>query len=542
MNIYQYINAHVQASPDLPALVELSDNESHRITYQEFDRSVKALASYLIECGIERQDRVIVMVPMQIELYVAICAVIRIGAVAVFIDPHMPREEFEHCCDQVAAKAYISSRKGQLLRLLNASLRRIKCHITTDWMPGFLAKPMQSILQQGVVNDLPELNCAEDEPALVGFTTGSSGKPKGSIRTHKFLNAQIEALYQPSEKRAARIDVPGFAVLPLDNLIRGRTTLLPPIVPGKVAEINADIVISQVLARQPDMMSGSPAYLDKICRAALASGITLPSINILFSGGAPISKTQLQQMKQVWTNARIMMVYGSTEAEPVSRIDADEFIEQCHPLTEQGAGLCVGYPIEQIEARIIDIEMKSATVGSVDAIALANYSVGEIVVKGAHVNTQYWSGNVDQKRNKIQADDGIWHRMGDAGYIDDLGRLWLVGRCHTAMPSPWSAELTPAGLFDYQRAPWIFSYQVELVINMLPFVKQSAYVRHNNQFYLLIESRASQLTAEEQRACIREAIGNFPLDTIVFEKLPVDARHNSKINYTEVKAKLEASA
>ena len=537
MNIYAHIARAVSRRDTEPAFIAVGKNgRDVKLGYAQFDARVKRLCAGLTAGGVGKGDRVILLIPMQIELYVCMSAIMRIGAVTVFVDPHMRRDHFDNCCRVVTPRAFIGTPKAHLFRLGCKHLRNVPVQLTTGWLPGFIAHSIDKWTRKPLHRPVPQIaDVADDHPALIGFTTGSSGKPRGSTRTHGFLNAQIEALFQPAEKRQSGVDLPGFPVLPLDNLVRGRTTILPQIVPGKVADIKVKTLLAQVDRYAPDMMSGSPSYLESICAGAEAANCTLDSVKILFTGGAPISKRSLQRLRAVWPGARVVVVYGSTEAEPVARIDATEIIDQCYAQSTRGHGYCVGYPVDEIEAAILPLDFMDASIEDLAEVVLSNYRVGEIVVRGAHVNTQYWNDPQGEQNNKIQTSSGTWHRMGDAGYRDEKGRLWLLGRSHTAISSPWLPEsVDKPRFFDPHQSAWIFPYQVEAIINNLEGVKRSAYVGVNNGYHLVVEAVDASTETTAQEASLREAMMDFPLTRICFQPLPVDPRHNSKIEYQTV--------
>ena len=537
MNIYQHIT-EVAVRQDTELAFVAKDKHGHDIelSYAQFDAQVKHLCAGLTERGVGKGDRVILLIPMQIELYVCMSAIMRIGAVTVFVDPHMRRDHFDNCCRVVEPKAFIGTPRAHLFRVVCKQLRRVPVQLTTGWLPNFIAQGIGKWTRRARDWPTPEMaDVADDHPALIGFTTGSSGVPRGSTRTHGFLNAQIEALFQPAEKRSSRVDLPAFPVLPLDNLVRGRTTILPQILPGKVADIEVKTLLAQVDRYAPDMMSGAPAYLETICAGAEAANYTLDSVKLLFTGGAPMSSRGLRRLCSVWPNARVVIVYGSTEVEPVARIDAAEIINDCYSLSDQGHGYCVGYPIDEIESSILPLDFIDSSIDDLAAVVLPNYCAGEIVVRGAHVNTQYWNDPQGEKKNKIQTTNGTWHRMGDAGYRDEKGRLWLLGRCHAAISSPWLPEPdNKPHYFDPRQSAWIFPYQVEAIINNLEEVKRSAYVGVNNGYHLVVELVDDCSVTAAREASLRTAMMDLPLTRIWFQALPVDPRHNTKIEYQVV--------
>jgi len=273
-----------------------------------------------------------------------------------------------------------------------------------------------------------------------------------------------------------------------------------------------------------------------VADTALGEGKTFASVKALFTGGAPITAKALEKLSQVWPSASIAVVYGSTEAEPVSILGAGEILGECRDLTRRGLGCCVGRPIASIRVKILPLEFRDAEAGDLEAISLAPGQVGEIAVCGPHVNTGYWDNVEGEKANKIRTPEGIWHRMGDAGYFDALGRIWVVGRAHTAMRNPAYRGVSVGTSENPDLAAWprIFPYQAECVADEFPEVRKSAYFEEAGKFLLVVE-------AKEPRpglgADLRSALKGFPLDEILFHsRLPMDPRHNSKVEYDKLRA------
>lgn len=542
MNICEHITGIVDSQgAELAFVAARSGDRDIKLSYAEFDAQMKRLSVGLSGLGIGKGDRVILLIPMQIELYLCMAAIMRIGAVSVFVDPHMQRDHFDNCCRVVGPKAFIGVPKAHLLRIFCKHLRKLPIHLCTRGLPRFIARGIGKWTHKPLTAATADIvQVDHDHPALIGFTTGSSGLPRGSTRTHGFLNAQIEALFQPEEKRQSSVDLPGFPVLPLENLIRGRTTVLPPIHSGRVAEVNAETVLKLAARYEPEMMSGSPSYLHAIGAGARAQNRKLDSVRVLFTGGAPISAGELRQLAQVWPHARIVIVYGSTEAEPVASIDASEIVDDCYAFSLRGQGYCSGYPVDQVETIILPLDFDHDSIDCLESAALPDYRIGEIAVRGPHVNTRYWNDPQGEKKNKIKTSSGTWHRMGDAGYRDEKGRLWLVGRSHMAIRSPWivAVDKNPQGFNPFQ-SDWIFPYQVEAIINNNAAVKRSAYVGINKGYHLVVELVEDSGDIGKLEETLQEAISGFPLTRVWFQPLPLDPRHNSKIEYQSVMKSLQ---
>jgi acyl-CoA synthetase (AMP-forming)/AMP-acid ligase II len=161
----------------------------------------------------------------------------------------------------------------------------------------------------------------------------------------------------------------------------------------------------------------------------------------------------------------------------------------------------------------------------VNRLALPTGTAGQLVVRGAHVNEGYWNDAAAERANKIRTPEGIWHRMGDAGYLDEQGRLWLVGRVHAAMRHPDPASATP----------WIFPYQAELAADEVPGVRKSAYLQDGvGRFHLVVDAHPGA-DHEGIARDIRAALTFLPIDRVSFHEVPVDARHNSKVEYAALR-------
>jgi acyl-CoA synthetase (AMP-forming)/AMP-acid ligase II len=163
-----------------------------------------------------------------------------------------------------------------------------------------------------------------------------------------------------------------------------------------------------------------------------------------------------------------------------------------------------GTPLEPCDARTFDAQ------------ALAPGTCGEIVVSGAHVLDSYLDG-VGDDETKIRAGDTVWHRTGDAGYVDAAGRLWLLGRC--------SARVSDARGTLYPLA-------VEAAASEVAGVRRSAFTACRGRRVLVVETDPAAATPETVEALLRRELRWAVLDdVVVVGRIPVDARHNAKVDY-----------
>src|SRR5262249_4011911 len=144
------------------------------------------------ELGLRPGDRAMIFVPMSIDLYVAMLAIIRVGAIAVFLDSFARQHQLGACSDLVEPKAFVGNELAHWLRGTSAALRDLPIQIRTGGgqAPGAVA--LDELVRRGSPHAVEPVT--PDATALVTFTTGSSGTPKGANRTHEFLLSQHVAI------------------------------------------------------------------------------------------------------------------------------------------------------------------------------------------------------------------------------------------------------------------------------------------------------------------------------------------------------------
>jgi acyl-CoA synthetase (AMP-forming)/AMP-acid ligase II len=236
----------------------------------------------------------------------------------------------------------------------------------------------------------------------------------------------------------------------------------------------------------------------------------------IFTGGAPVFPRVLDKLRGVAPNARIVAVYGSTEAEPIAKLALDEITEDDRNAMLGGRGLLAGKAVPEIQVRILrapwGAPIAPFTQAEFDAACLAHNAPGEVVVTGEHVLRGYLHGRGDEE-TKFQVDGKIWHRTGDAGYVDANGRLWLLGRC--------------AAKIEDTRGT-LYPFAVECAASHHPNVKRAALLQHCGRRLLLVELHKPQAGLNG----LQKTLAWAALDEIrVIKKIPVDKRHNAKVDY-----------
>jgi olefin beta-lactone synthetase len=217
--------------------------------------------------------------------------------------------------------------------------------------------------------------------------------------------------------------------------------------------------------------------------------------------------------------------YGATEAMPSTEMPARETLGETWAATLLGKGLCVGRPFSGVELKIV--RMKDGPVATLaDTEELPEGAIGEILAKSPHVSPKYFMDEESTKKNKIYGPNGeIWHRFGDAGYLDGQGRLWYSGRVSQRV--------------DTKSGP-IFPLNCEPIFDAHPEVKRSGLVgvRSGDSTIAVICVELKDGTPADRADAIRSELlalasahpSASAITHVLFPKiLPVDPRHNSKI-------------
>ena len=141
---------------------------------------------------------------MSAELYLALLALFRLGITAMFLDPSAGRDHIERCCAIRRPAALIACPKAHLLRLVSPALRRIPRQFSFgSFIPGAIPWSRSADLQP----HLPIMPCEADTPALITFTSGSTGQPKAAVRSHGFLLEQHRVLERAIHLTPGAIDL-----------------------------------------------------------------------------------------------------------------------------------------------------------------------------------------------------------------------------------------------------------------------------------------------------------------------------------------------
>lgn len=504
MNVVDLFRRQAEARPDAPALVEGQRGHRRVVTFADLDRRAERGAGRLRAAGLGPGDRVLVLVPFSTRLYEVLASVFRAGLVAVVLDPGAGRAHVARCCEMAAPAAFVGSPKAHLLRVVPAVRAVPRRFVVDGWAPradAWDAAPPADGGAGGVEGVGP------DAPALLTFTSGTTGAPKAAVRTHGLLAAQHAALAAALGLESGQVDLATLPVVALASLASGATVVLPDADLRRPALFNARRVLGQIRTERPTRCTAGPAFFEHLLDRARPGD--LDSFERVDVGGAPVHPDVLRRLEAA--GARAFAVYGSTEAEPIAHTrltDADA------ERVAGGGGLPAGTPVPEVDLRVVADRwgrpLGPFTAAEWDAEALPAGETGEIVVAGDHVVPGYLGG-VGDADTKVDVDGRRWHRTGDAGRLEADGRLWLEGRCGAAV-----GGATPL--------------PVEAAVRTRTGAR-AALVDVDGRRVLAVEGAVPVTLARELR-------GGAVDEVAPVRRLPVDRRHNAEVDRAALRDRL----
>ncbi|WP_457573489.1 fatty acid CoA ligase family protein [Desulfolithobacter sp.] len=504
-------------------VVPQGDGSYRSWSFAELERNTRLFAARLRGAGVERGDRVMLMVRPSMEFICLTFALFRLGAVVILIDPGMGWKNLLRCIGSVRPAVLVGIPRAQLLaRLFPGPFTTVRSRICVGPSPlQIFGRSLASITSDTSAGDIFVPAAGEDLAAII-FTTGSTGPPKGVRYSHGVFHAQLRLIREYYGIRPGDVDQPGFPLFGLFSIALGARAVIPDMDPSRPARVDPARFIRSILDQGVTYSFGSPAIWNVVSHYCLEQGIRLPVQKILMAG-APVSGELIARVAEIMApDGEIHTPYGATESLPVASISGREILAETWPRTRKGNGTCVGRPLPGIDIRIM--ETVDGPVDDFRAVReMAPGEIGEIVVRGPVV-TRAYDGNEEENRlAKIQDLDGFWHRIGDMGYLDEQGRLWFCGRkAHRV--------LTEHGV--------LYSVCCEAIFNEHPSVFRSALVGvgepGRQRPVLVVELKGTKSDEEELvgelQALARTSDLTREIETfLVHPEFPVDIRHNAKI-------------
>lgn len=510
-------------------------------TFKELDVQSDRFAKGLLAWGVQPGMRIVLLVPFGAMFIRLAFALLKAGVVVVLVDPGIGRKHLINSLSATKPDGFVGVPKAQaIVRLLRHRFRSAAWNVTVGRRYFWGGKTHDQVLAIGGHTDVAIPQVTDRTAAAIIFTTGSTGPPKGVAYTHGTFHAQIDRIRDRYAIQSGSRDLACFPLFGLFDNVMGVTTIIPEMDATRPASVNPKRIHEAISQWEIDQAFGSPALWHRVVSWCEETNTSFPTLRRVLSAGAPVPASTLRRLRAVvHPDADILTPYGATEALPIASIESRQVIAQTGPAAAKGRGVCVGTRFEGVRWRVIQID--DGPIGTLDqTIALPCGKIGELMVAGPMVTTQYVVRPDQNPLHKVADGDSIWHRMGDVGYLDDIDQFWFCGR---------KAHRVVQG-----KKVW-FTIPCEAIFNTHPSVYRCALIglgQKSDQIpVVVVEPHASSRPASiagrlSLIAQLRELAARHPLtrrinDVRIYPKpLPVDIRHNSKIFRERLAAELAA--
>ena len=378
-------------------------------TWAQLQSRVSALAAALHRRGIGVGDRVMILMLNRVEFIEATLAANRLGAIAVPVNFRLTPPELAYLVDNCGSAVMITE---PLLAPIAAAVRDITPVLSTVIVAeastgdGGVLGYEDLVAEDG--GPAPIVEIPNDSPALIMYTSGTTGHPKGAVLTHTNLAGQATcAIYSGNpdlNNDVGFIGVPLFHIAGIGGMFPAMT-LGTPVVIHPLGGFDAGDLLNVLAAERVTSIFLVPAQWQVVCTEQQASPRDL-RLRTLSWGAAPASDTLLRQMAETFPDATILAAFGQTEMSPVTcMLLGDDAIRKLGS---------VGRVVPTVSARIVDENMNDTPIGE----------VGEIVYRGPTLMAGYWNN----PKATAEAFAGGWFHSGDLVRSDDEGYIWVVDR------------------------------------------------------------------------------------------------------------------
>lgn len=429
--VQQYLVKAAQSFPNKPAIHFMGKE----LTFKKLHEDAVILAGYLQKAGIRKGDRVAIMLPNTPQSVISYFAILFVGGIVVQTNPLYTERELEYQMKDSGAKAIITldilypriSKVIDQTGLQHVIVTAIKEYLPfpKNWLYPFVQKKQYQVVvhlkHEGSVHlwteilkapphplTAVEFNFAEDL-ALLQYTGGTTGLPKGVMLTHKNLVSNVTMCKswfykcRPGEDSILGI-IPFFhvygmtVVMLLAVMLASKMILLP--------KFDAKTTLNTIHKQKPTLFPGAPTIYIGLLNHPELKKYDLSSIDSCLSGSAPLP-VEVKEKFEAITGGKLVEGYGLTESSPITHVN---FLWDSPNV--KGS---IGVPWPDTDAAIISIETGEP---------LPCGEIGEIVVKGPQIMKGYWNR---PEETALALRDG-WLFTGDLGYMDEKGYFYVVDR------------------------------------------------------------------------------------------------------------------
>lgn len=486
INIGQIFAQRASLSPDLEAWV----GSDYRYTFHAANRRVNRCTAFLAANQVARGDRIAVLAKNNEQVIAMMMAAAKIGAITVLLNWRLQPAELEYILDDCRATVLLYD--AEFAPAVEQMRSRIGSRLFLR-IGGEGTDVEFDAAITGLAAHEPAIAAGGDDPALLMYTSGTTGRPKGVILTHNNLFwASIGLTHTVNWPTGARFlsvaplfHVGGLAPI-MANIHIGCTSVFLP-------DFNPVMVWETIEKEKITFLMSVPVMLEYMRRVPDIEGLDLTSISYMICGGSPVPQALIAAYKEM--GIKIYQVYGATEYAGA--------ISFWTPAMGEETSCSVGRPVLHSEVKILSVT---------DERELSAGAIGEIVLLGPQVFPGYW--NNEAATEKVLQNGR--YRTGDLGKKDADGFLYVIDRLKDMIISG-GENIYPA--------------EIETVISTHPGVAEVAVVGRPDRQWgevpvaVIVSTQGSDVADEEIFALCRENLAGFKCvkEMITVDSLPKNA-------------------
>ncbi len=501
-SIVEAVSSHAQRHPERTAILF----EGQDLSYGQLFAAVERFARALVSWGVRPGDRVALMLHNSPEFVVAYLGTHLAGGIVVLVNTQYRQTELGHILADAGVRLCVTSPAGadELVRLVTAELPLealvvVGAPATVETPPT--PSPFQRIAydeflaREGGGEHRPLMMPAADAPAVLGYTSGTTGRAKGALLLHRNLTANIAALTEAwhwTEDDRLLLTLPLFYTHGLMVGMHGTLWTGASVVLRRGFDA-ADVLATLRGDPRISLFFGVPTMYSRLLAEAAVQSAPPPALRLFVSGSAPLSAQVFAEFERVF-GQRILERYGMTET----------IMNLTNPYDGERRAGTVGGPFPGQEARVVDVRSRQP---------LPAGEVGEIEVRGPHVFAGYW--NRPEATAEAFSADG-WFKTGDLGWVSADGYYTITGRAR---------ELIISGGYN------VYPREVEDVLAAHPAVSEVAVLGlpdadlGEQVVAVIVPKDGAQPDATEIIAFCRERLASYkkPRRVVYVESLPRNA-------------------
>lgn len=394
MNLATHVVRSASACPDRAAL-RLGDDI---LSYRALDQVSARMAGLLRDRGVKPGDQVAIMLPNSPEFAIAYFGVLRAGGIIVPMNPLLKSREVAFYLGDSGARLLFA--RPAFADEVRSGARQVGADAVVVDPGGFDTLLASAPLAEDVIER------HDDDTAVILYTSGTTGQPKGAELTHANLTRNCEVV--AAELLHLTSDDVIFGGLPLFHAFGQSCTLNAAVTAGAcltlLPRFDAEQALRMLAEHGVTVFAGVPTIFSRLLQPPDRDAYDVSALRLAVSGGAAIPVQVLRDFEAAF-DCVVLEGYGLSETSPVasfSRLDAPR---------KPGS---IGTPIHGVQMRVVDTSGNEVSQGE----------TGEIVIRGHNVMKGYWQR---PEATAAAIRDG-WFHTGDLGRVDQDGYFWIVGR------------------------------------------------------------------------------------------------------------------